>query len=103
VQTSVPGLLITGVGVTTVFIGRLRSWHLFLGLVLIGPVALKVASTGYRFMRYYTAEPLPPQGTAGTRVIAVLLIPDFSAGTTGQQLFHQRPPFRWRTRPARRG
>jgi hypothetical protein len=48
---------LAALGVTIVFIGRLLWWHLFLGLVLIGPVALKVASTGYRFMRYYTADP----------------------------------------------
>jgi hypothetical protein len=43
-------------GVTIVAIGRLLWLHLFLGLLLIGPVALKLASTGYRFMRYYTAD-----------------------------------------------
>ncbi|MGH2895917.1 MAG: hypothetical protein ACRDPM_21975 [Solirubrobacteraceae bacterium] len=50
-------VLLAAVGVTIVFIGRLLWLHLFLGLALIGPVALKVASTGYRFMRYYTADP----------------------------------------------
>ena len=30
--------------------------HLFVGMLLIGPIALKLASTGYRFVRYYTAE-----------------------------------------------
>jgi hypothetical protein len=50
-------VLLAALGVTIVLIGRLLWWHLFLGLVLIGPVALKVASTGYRFMRYYTADP----------------------------------------------
>ena len=30
---------------------------MFLGVLLIGPVALKLASTGYRFVRYYTSEP----------------------------------------------
>ena len=50
-------VLLAALGVTIVFIGRLLWWHLFLGLVLIGPVALKVASTGYRFARYYAAEP----------------------------------------------
>ncbi|HEX3979133.1 MAG TPA: hypothetical protein VHW96_22875 [Solirubrobacteraceae bacterium] len=50
-------VLLAAVGVTIVFIGRLLWWHLFLGLALIGPIALKVASTGYRFMRYYTADP----------------------------------------------
>ena len=50
-------VLLAAVGVTIVFIGQLLWWHLFLGMALIGPVALKVGSTGYRFMRYYTAAP----------------------------------------------
>jgi hypothetical protein len=45
------------VGVTIIRIGQLMWLHLFLGLVLIGPVALKLASTGYRFVRYYTDNP----------------------------------------------
>ncbi|MGZ4179016.1 MAG: hypothetical protein ACXVUX_22625 [Solirubrobacteraceae bacterium] len=59
--TSVTGVLLivllAVLGVTIAFIGQLLWLHLFLGLALIGPVALKVASTGYRFMRYYTADP----------------------------------------------
>jgi hypothetical protein len=51
-------VLLAALGVTIVFIGRLLWWHLFLGLALIGPVVLKMASTGYRFMRYYTADPV---------------------------------------------
>ncbi len=31
---------------------------MFLGILLIPPVALKMASTGYRFARYYTFNPL---------------------------------------------
>ncbi len=50
-------VLLAAVGVTIVFIGKLLWWHLFLGMALIGPVVLKVGSTGYRFMRYYTAAP----------------------------------------------
>ncbi|MGH2894664.1 MAG: hypothetical protein ACRDPM_15585 [Solirubrobacteraceae bacterium] len=50
-------VLLAAVGVTIVLIGQLLWWHLFLGLALIGPVALKVASTGYRLMRYYTFDP----------------------------------------------
>jgi hypothetical protein len=45
------------VGVTIVRIGELLWLHLFLGLLLMGPVALKLASTGYRFVRYYSANP----------------------------------------------
>jgi hypothetical protein len=35
----------------------LRSYlpvHIFLGLLLLPPVALKLASTGWRFLRYYS-------------------------------------------------
>jgi hypothetical protein len=41
-------------GVTILRIGQLISVHLFVGMLLLGPVALKMASTGYRFTRYYT-------------------------------------------------
>ena len=47
-------LLLAALGVTIVRIGQLLDVHMFLGLLLIGPVALKMASTGYRFARYYT-------------------------------------------------
>ncbi len=47
-------VLLAALGVTIVQIGQLISEHLFIGLLLLGPVALKMASTGYRFARYYT-------------------------------------------------
>ena len=50
-------VLLAVLGVTILRIGQLLWVHLFLGLLLIGPVALKLASTGYRFVRYYTHEP----------------------------------------------
>jgi hypothetical protein len=50
-------VLLAALGITIVRIGQLLWLHLFLGLVLIGPVALKLASTGYRLVRYYTANP----------------------------------------------
>ncbi len=49
-------VLLAVLGVTIVQIGQLMWLHLFLGFLLIGPVALKLASTGYRFVRYYTAN-----------------------------------------------
>lgn len=49
-------LLLAAIGVTILRIGQLLWLHLFLGLLLIGPVALKLASTGYRFVRYYTGD-----------------------------------------------
>jgi hypothetical protein len=50
-------VLLAALGVTILRIGQLLWVHLFLGLLLLGPVALKLASTGYRFVRYYTREP----------------------------------------------
>jgi hypothetical protein len=47
-------VLLAVLGATIVRIGQLLWLHLFLGLLLMGPVALKLASTGYRFARYYT-------------------------------------------------
>ncbi|MGH2844150.1 MAG: hypothetical protein ACRDKL_11300 [Solirubrobacteraceae bacterium] len=47
-------VLLAVLGVTIVWIGRLLWLHLFVGLALLGPVALKLASVGYRFARYYT-------------------------------------------------
>jgi hypothetical protein len=48
--------LLAVLGVTIIQIGQLIWLHLFLGLLLMGPVALKMASTGYRFMRYYAGD-----------------------------------------------
>lgn len=50
-------------GVTIAFIRALLSVHVLVGVVLIGPVALKVGSTTYRFVRYYLrAEPYRRRG-----------------------------------------
>ena len=40
-------------GVTILSLGSLLTPHIFIGVVLIPPVLLKVASTGYRLVRYY--------------------------------------------------
>ncbi|MGO9489264.1 MAG: hypothetical protein ACLQBB_09600 [Solirubrobacteraceae bacterium] len=50
-------VLLAVLGVTIIRIGQLIWLHLFLGLLLLGPVTLKLASTGYRFIRYYTSDP----------------------------------------------
>ena len=49
-------LLLAVIGLTIIALGQLLSVHLFVGLVLVGPLALKMASTGYRFARYYTGN-----------------------------------------------
>jgi hypothetical protein len=37
-------------------IGRLLTLHVFLGMLLLGPVVLKAGSVLYRFTRYYTGS-----------------------------------------------
>jgi hypothetical protein len=58
--TAVTGaILIVLLAVIGFTIPQLRqfAWlHLFIGFLLIGPVLLKVASTGYRFIHYYTGN-----------------------------------------------
>jgi hypothetical protein len=43
-------------GVTIVSLSTLLTPHIFIGVVLIPPVLLKLGSTGYRFVRYYTGD-----------------------------------------------
>jgi hypothetical protein len=48
---------------TILRIGRLLTLHVFLGMLLLGPVTLKAASVIYRFARYYTrSEPYRRKG-----------------------------------------
>ena len=50
-------LLLAALGVTIVRIGAMLNAHMFLGMLLLGPVVLKMASTGYRFVLYYAHNP----------------------------------------------
>ena len=50
-------VLLAAEGATIPFIGSLMGPHIFIGMLLIPPVLLKLASTGYRFARYYSGSP----------------------------------------------
>jgi hypothetical protein len=41
---------------TLLSMGNLLTLHVFLGMLLIGPVSLKIGSTLWRFTRYYTGS-----------------------------------------------
>ena len=43
-------------GFTLLSLQSFLSWHIFVGMLLVPIVGLKVASTGYRFVRYYTGD-----------------------------------------------
>ncbi|MFD0274600.1 hypothetical protein ACFVHB_11935 [Kitasatospora sp. NPDC127111] len=49
-------LLFAAQGVTILFLGTMLTWHFVIGFALIGPVVLKLAVTGYRFVRYYAGS-----------------------------------------------
>jgi hypothetical protein len=56
-------ILLAVEGYTILRIGRLLTLHVFLGMLLLGPVALKAGSVLYRFARYYTgSEPYRRKG-----------------------------------------
>lgn len=65
-------LLLAALGITIVRIKPLIDVHLFLGLLLLPPVAVKLASTGYRFARYYSGGPSYRQRGAPPIVMRVL-------------------------------
>ena len=64
-------------GVTLLSLSSLLPVHIFLGLLLIPPVALKLGSTGWRFIRYYAGNgPYRHKGPPhiGLRLLAPLLV-----------------------------
>ena len=70
-------VLLIAEGVTVLDVRGLLRPHMFIGLVLVPPVALKLASTGYRMVRYYTgARPYREKGPPPTalRMLAPALV-----------------------------
>jgi hypothetical protein len=75
-------LLLTLAELVSVVLGvhQFMSLHVFVGFVLIPPVLLKLASTGWRFSRYYTGtQAYVVQGPP--RLAMRLLAPAFIAAT----------------------
>ena len=81
-------VLLAVIGVTILSLHTTLLWvHLFVGLLLIGPVTLKLASTGYRFARYYTHNPVyrrkgppPPYLRALAPLVVLSTIVVFASG-----------------------
>ena len=61
-------------GATIPALGQFLSVHIFVGMLLLGPVALKLASVAYRLVRYYTA-PASMSARAPTPVMRVVVAP----------------------------
>lgn len=70
-------LLLLGEVVSSANLHALLSVHVLIGVVLAGPLVVKIGSTGYRFVRYYTKSPAyvrkgPPH--MGLRILSPLLL-----------------------------
>lgn len=50
-------VLLALLGLTVLSVRRLLPEHFLLGFLVIPPLALKMTSTGYRFVRYYSGDP----------------------------------------------
>jgi hypothetical protein len=62
---------------TAALLRTMLTIHVFVGVLLVGPLAVKIGSTGYRFLRYYTGSPAfvrrgPPR--MQLRILAPLLL-----------------------------
>jgi len=75
-------LLLAAEGVTILRLGRLLTAHFFIGMLLLGPVALKAGSTIYRFARYYTGS-APYRRKGPPAPLLRLLGPVIMASTAG--------------------
>jgi hypothetical protein len=75
-------------GATIPFLGSLLTVHIFVGMLLLGPTALKLTSTGYRFTRYYARsrdyiEKGPPAPLMRLFVAPVLVASTLTLFATG--------------------
>jgi hypothetical protein len=75
-------------GMTILFLRPLLPVHVFVGMLLIPPVALKAGSTGYRFVRYYQRRRQyvtkgPPNPVMRLLVAPVLVVSTFAILATG--------------------
>jgi hypothetical protein len=65
-------LLLAAEGLTILSIRGLLTWHVAIGMLVTPPLALKIASTSWRFLRYYTGSTPYTQKGPPTLVLRVL-------------------------------
>ncbi len=92
-------------GLTILSVHSLLHWHVFIGLLLIPPVFAKIASTGWRFTRYYAGNPSyrrrgPPPALLRLLgpVLVVLTVALFATGVAlvvGAPVSWRPPLLRW--------
>jgi hypothetical protein len=85
--------------ITTLLMGSLFGLHFFLGMMLIGPVSLKIGSTFWRFGRYYLgSQPYVRRGPPPTRqriLGPALVLTSVGVLATGVLLAFEGPGSNW--------
>jgi hypothetical protein len=76
-------VLLAAEGATLLSLRQLLSVHIFLGMLLIPPVALKLASVGYRFARYYLRDAAYRLEGPPALLMRMLVAPFVVASTLG--------------------
>ena len=65
-------VLLVAEGITVLRVRALLTPHVFIGVLLIPPILLKIGSTGYRFVRYYSGSPAYRQKGAPPALLRLL-------------------------------
>lgn len=91
-------VLLAVIGLTLLQLRQLLSVHMFVGMLLIGPVALKLGSTSYRFVRYYARSPAyrheGPPATPLRAIAPILVLSTIVVLATGVALLFAGPSSR---------
>ena len=85
-------LLVVGVAITTLRLPQFLGAHYLAGLLLVPPLLLKLASTGYRFARYYSGAAAyraagPPPAILRWVVAPALVVSGLAVLATGIELW----------------
>jgi hypothetical protein len=89
-------VLLAGEGATIPFIRQMLTPHVLIGLLLLPPVLLKLASTGWRFAQYYRGRPDyvakgPPQPFLRLLVAPLVVVSTVTLFGTGIALVLMHP------------
>jgi hypothetical protein len=76
-------VLLAAEGVTLLSLRTFLSAHVFIGMLLVPPVVLKLASTGWRFLRYYRGDRAYRRAGAPAPLMRFLVAPVVIASTVG--------------------
>ena len=97
--TSATGMVLLALlaveGVTILSVRQMITLHIYVGILLLGPVVLKTGSTIYRFARYYSGKPSYVKKGPPHPVLRILgpfvILSSFTLLGTGIALIFLRP------------